>query len=66
MAEKDGKRQERDSPLNAAKKGLREGKRLFNLNRWDMALQELLNVEPVDFTPEESIELAYFIGLSYT
>jgi tetratricopeptide (TPR) repeat protein len=51
---------------NAARKSLREGKRLFNLSRWDMALRELLNVEPVDFTPEESIDLAYFIGLSYT
>jgi tetratricopeptide (TPR) repeat protein len=67
MAEKEGgKKQGKDFPLNAARKGLFEGKRLFNLNRWDMALQELLNVEPAGFTPEESIELAYFIGLSYT
>ncbi|MDR3192092.1 MAG: tetratricopeptide repeat protein [Treponema sp.] len=55
--------QDRDIP---ARKGLREGKRLFNLSRWDMALRELLGVKPVDFTAEESIDLAYFIGLSYT
>ncbi|MDR2053851.1 MAG: tetratricopeptide repeat protein [Treponema sp.] len=75
MAEKDGgkkqggvrrDKQGRDTPLNAAKKSLREGKRLFNLNRWDMALQELLKVETADLGPEESTELAYFIGLSYT
>jgi tetratricopeptide (TPR) repeat protein len=75
MVEKDGiKKQEdarrdrqiRDSPPDAARKGLREGKRLFNLNRWDLALGELLKVESAGFTPEESTELAYFIGLSYT
>jgi tetratricopeptide (TPR) repeat protein len=75
MAEKDGvknqeaarrDRPDRDSSLSAAQKGLREGKRLFNLNRWDLALQELLKVETSDFTPEESTELAYFTGLAYT
>jgi tetratricopeptide (TPR) repeat protein len=52
--------------LNASRKSLREGKRLFFLNRWDLALQELLKAATVDFTPEENIDLAYFIGLSYT
>jgi tetratricopeptide (TPR) repeat protein len=55
-----------DASLDAAKKSLREGKRLFFLNRWDMALGELLKVGNVDFTPEENVDLAYFIGLSYT
>ena len=75
MAEKDGTKKKeavprdkqiRDPPLDAVRKGLREGKRLFNLNRWDMALQELLKVETSGLNPEESIELAYFTGLSYT
>ncbi|MDR0452177.1 MAG: tetratricopeptide repeat protein [Treponema sp.] len=55
----------RASALEAAKKSLREGKRLFNLSRWDMALQELLKVNGSEFTPEEATELAYFTGLSY-
>jgi tetratricopeptide (TPR) repeat protein len=50
---------------NSAKKSLIEGKRLFGMSRWDMALRELLKVETADFTPNESNELAYFIGLCY-
>jgi tetratricopeptide (TPR) repeat protein len=55
-----------DTSLTAARQSLREGKRLFFLSRWDMALHELLKVGSVEFTPEESVDLAYFIGLSYT
>ncbi|MDR1128583.1 MAG: tetratricopeptide repeat protein [Treponema sp.] len=69
MAEMDDARQQeaarRNSLLEAAKKGLREGKRLFNLSRWDMALQELLKVDTAGLKQEETTELAYFTGLSY-
>jgi tetratricopeptide (TPR) repeat protein len=61
-----GDKQDRISSPDAARKCLREGKRLFSMNRWDMALGELLKVEPNVFTQEENAELAYFIGLSYT
>jgi tetratricopeptide (TPR) repeat protein len=61
-----GDKKGKDAPLNASKENLREGKRLFAMKRWDLALEELLKAEAVDFTPEENIDLAYYIGLSYT
>jgi tetratricopeptide (TPR) repeat protein len=75
MAKKDGVKKQEDvrrnkegggSSPDAARKSLREGKRLFGMSRWDMALGELLKVEPADLTREESADLAYFTGLSYT
>ncbi|GHV93148.1 hypothetical protein AGMMS50268_36510 [Spirochaetia bacterium] len=45
---------------------LKEGIRLFRLKRWDIALRELLQVKTEKFTPEESTELAYYLGLCYT
>ncbi|MDR3336268.1 MAG: tetratricopeptide repeat protein [Treponema sp.] len=45
---------------------LQEGKRLFGLKRWDLALQKLLLVDASAFSSEENTELAYYIGLSYT
>jgi tetratricopeptide (TPR) repeat protein len=61
-----GRKEGPDSPPDASRKSLREGKRLFGLNRWDLALRELLKAEAADLAPGEGIELAYFIGLSYT
>jgi tetratricopeptide (TPR) repeat protein len=45
---------------------LHEGKRLFNLKRWDLALQELLQVKVDSFSTRETTELAYYLGLCYT
>jgi tetratricopeptide (TPR) repeat protein len=45
---------------------LQEGIRLFGLKRWEMALRELLLVKSEGFSPEETTELAYFLGLCYT
>jgi tetratricopeptide (TPR) repeat protein len=45
---------------------LREGIRLFRMKRWEMALQELLQVKADTFSSEEQTELAYYLGLCYT
>jgi len=45
---------------------LNEGIRLYRLKRWDLALVELLGVNTESFSPEENIELAYYLGLCYT
>jgi len=45
--------------------GFREGIRLFNLQRWDEALQELLFVDSADFRAEEKTELSYYLGLCF-
>jgi tetratricopeptide (TPR) repeat protein len=45
---------------------LEEGIRLFNMKRWELALKELLQVSVKDFSPDESRELAYYLGLCYT
>ena len=45
---------------------LSEGIRLYRLKRWDLALKELLGVSTDRFSPEENIELAYYLGLCYT
>jgi len=47
-------------------KGLREGVRLFNLKRWEDALQELLFVETTGFRADERSELFYYLGLCFT
>jgi tetratricopeptide (TPR) repeat protein len=44
---------------------LREGIRLFNLKRWEAALQDLLNIDAGQFSAEENTELAYYLGLCY-
>ncbi|MDR3192462.1 MAG: tetratricopeptide repeat protein [Treponema sp.] len=44
---------------------LKEGIRLFRLKRWDLALKELLQAAPENFSPEESRELAYYLGLCH-
>jgi tetratricopeptide (TPR) repeat protein len=45
---------------------LQEGIRLYKLKRWDLALQELLQVNAEKFDARESAELAYYLGLCYT
>jgi tetratricopeptide (TPR) repeat protein len=45
---------------------LQEGIRLFGLKRWEMALQELSRVKSEALSPEETTDLAYFLGLCYT
>ncbi|MDR1948199.1 MAG: tetratricopeptide repeat protein [Spirochaetaceae bacterium] len=45
---------------------LQEGIRLFNLKRWELALQELLQVKSENFSAEKNTELAYYLGLCYT
>jgi len=45
---------------------LHEGIRLFRMKRWDLALNEFLQINPADFDGKDSIELAYYMGLCYT
>jgi tetratricopeptide (TPR) repeat protein len=45
---------------------IQEGIRLFNLKRWELALQEFLQVKGDNFTTEKNTELAYYLGLCYT
>ena len=45
---------------------LQEGIRLFRMKRWDMALQELLQIDTDKSDQEENAELAYYLGLCYT
>jgi tetratricopeptide (TPR) repeat protein len=45
---------------------LQEGIRLFRMKRWEMALQELLQVHTDRANQDENIELAYYLGLCYT
>jgi tetratricopeptide (TPR) repeat protein len=44
---------------------LQEGMRLFNLKRWEAAVQEFLTIDTGIFTVEENTELAYYLGLCY-
>jgi tetratricopeptide (TPR) repeat protein len=45
---------------------LEEGIRLFRLTRWEPALTELLKVDTDGFSAEETVDLAYYLGLCYT
>jgi tetratricopeptide (TPR) repeat protein len=45
---------------------LQEGIRLYRMKRWELALQELLQVDTGRFEQEETVELAYYMGLCYT
>jgi tetratricopeptide (TPR) repeat protein len=44
---------------------LKEGIRLFSLKRWEAALQELLRIDTGQFSVEENVDLAYYLGLCY-
>jgi tetratricopeptide (TPR) repeat protein len=52
--------------IHASGGDLAEGKRLFGLKRWKLALKEFVQVKTDKFTPEENSELAYYLGLCYT
>jgi tetratricopeptide (TPR) repeat protein len=49
---------------------IQEGIRLFNMKRWDMALQEFLEargkLKNAESDSAQSLELAYYLGLCYT
>jgi tetratricopeptide (TPR) repeat protein len=45
---------------------LREGIRLYRSKRWEIALNELLQVDPRNFDEEDNFELAYYLGLCYS
>jgi tetratricopeptide (TPR) repeat protein len=49
-----------------SKATVQEGKRLFNLRRWDLALQEMLRVDQTGSSAEEKTEISYYLGLCYT
>ena len=66
-AGKEPVRQSGDKKVSPDRKGaLTEGIRLYRLKRWDLALVELLAINTERFTPEENLELAYYLGLCYT
>ena len=52
--------------IKRSKGSLVEGIRLYRLKRWDIALVELLAVNTERFSPEDNLELAYYLGLCYT
>ncbi|MDR0513310.1 MAG: tetratricopeptide repeat protein [Treponema sp.] len=66
MAESPGEKALRGKDFNSGKGSLAEGMRLYRLKRWDMALKELLSVNVERFSPDENLELAYYLGLCYT
>ncbi len=45
---------------------LREGIRLYKTKRWELALNELLQVDADQAEGEDGIDLAYYLGLCYT
>jgi tetratricopeptide (TPR) repeat protein len=45
---------------------LQEGIRLFRIKRYELALKELMRVQGNQCSAEETIELAYYLGLCYT
>lgn len=45
---------------------LREGIRLYRAKRWELALAELLTVDPDTTDPDANTDLAYYLGLCNT
>jgi tetratricopeptide (TPR) repeat protein len=45
---------------------IQEGVAFFRMKYWDRALDEFLSADAADFSHEEKIELAYYLGLCYT
>ena len=67
IPEPQGHQEKKDSNINIPSTGaLSEGIRLYRLKRWELALAELLRVKTDRFSPEDNIELAYYLGLCYT
>ena len=52
--------------FHETKGSLIEGIKLYRIKHWDLALAELLAVDTEEFSSEENIELAYYLGLCYT
>jgi len=75
-----GKKQEAAAPVVKAEKTeekpaeekprgdkrLHEGKRFFNMKRWESALKEFQLVDADKVDAPEQVELAYYLGLCYT
>jgi len=66
MAEVPGTKGSKNKASSESRASLDEGIRLYGLKRWELALVELLTVRTEGFSPEENIELAYYLGLCYT
>jgi len=66
MAEVSGKKGSGEKKQSRKDGSLNEGIRLYKLKRWDLALVELLSVNSEHLNPDESVELAYYLGLCYT
>ena len=64
MAEKKDASKKRD--LVQGKATLSEGIELYKQKRWNLALVELLRVDPELFGQDDNMELAYYLGLTYT
>jgi tetratricopeptide (TPR) repeat protein len=45
---------------------IQEGIKLFRIKNWNRAIKEFLAVDTSNFSNEEKMELAYYLGLSYT
>jgi tetratricopeptide (TPR) repeat protein len=45
---------------------IQEGIKLFRIKNWNRAIKEFLAVDTSGFSNEEKMELAYYLGLSYT
>jgi tetratricopeptide (TPR) repeat protein len=47
-------------------KRIQEGIKLFRIKNWNRAVKEFLSTDTSDFSNDEKMELAYYLGLSYT
>jgi tetratricopeptide (TPR) repeat protein len=45
---------------------IQEGIKLFRIKNWNRAIKEFLATDTSDFSNDEKMELAYYLGLSYT
>jgi tetratricopeptide (TPR) repeat protein len=45
---------------------IQEGIKLFRIKNWNRAIKEFLSTDTSGFSSEEKMELAYYLGLSYT
>jgi tetratricopeptide (TPR) repeat protein len=67
MAEKSGTDNSRKTKESRGRNGsLLEGIKLYRIRRWELALAELLSVNAEHFNPDDTLELAYYLGLCYT
>lgn len=67
MAESGNKESENGSEKESrADKRIQEGIKLFRIRNWNRAVKEFLSKDTSDFSDEEKMELAYYLGLCYT